>query len=162
MINEKINVHDMSCLTGHLIKLCDNTKIDVESLELDTTSKNNLYDAVSSKKITKENQVLFIKSISIISAGYEQFVKDQLGFVKNGKVYSLISTPVHSTRFSGHFDACTRLINDSETICAIRIHIGAIEFDLRNSIGKRKDNCYIFENISAMLFQAENYAIDLL
>jgi len=142
----------MGCLTV----IGSGEKLEIELMDFDKESKENISQIVNDKTITKDNQNLFIKQLSMPIKDGEKFANLQSMFTKEGNKISLLSTYRNTPNYNAKLTTLIT-INGEEHVC--EVNLGNIHFDFINYQPTYYEDYIEFSNITATVFSGTNSAI---
>lgn len=143
-------------LTGTIFS--NEGEVEIVEMRLSNFSVSKIAATIHSGTVNRENQDLFIESITINKKDDALFAKGQSLWEKTQYGYAVSSTPRNPKRFRGELmclvpDGCGRLV-------ACKVNIGGIEFDLANCNRSEYGDFVEYENVSAIVYPTGQYTVE--
>lgn len=142
-------------MTGTLMTLDGTAVITDVFIEIGFESAKKLASVLRSNNVTRENQELFFKSISIPKGTLDVFTKGQSSMVKEGNRYVMTTVSRTSVRFKGVMQALVRGSDEFDYAC--NIEIGNMAFNIGDRMPEINDDVACFENIPTMIYPYGRY-----
>lgn len=157
----EIILNSMQELTGEIQTLSTKETVDDIFIVLDRSSKEKLSRVLTSGNVTRADQDIRIDNLTIRKEHRETFEKGQSHLVKKDSGYSFVPTARNPARFAAKLQTIVSLRLDVNTVIAICIKLGNIEFDLTNSKTEILDDIIIYSNVGLTLYPSE-YKVSIL
>lgn len=153
-----LNFERIDELEGELQPLTGKAVVSVESLKLNSKSKENLADVLQHKHITSHNQNLLIDELLISPEGKEILEAGQNSIVKMGNTYAMTADARHPARFSAILRTVAPSKVDTTALYVCEITLGNIEFDLTNcSVQTLEDGSVLYKRVPMTIYPVGRY-----
>lgn len=136
-------------LFGTLTALNGSGTVYVTTMELEHTSAMKLLNVVTTQRVDRENQNLFIQQIYVKKEHAALFQSGQGSGIRNENGYILEAAPGNPVRFRADLQTA---IECNNLVYAADIKLGNIAFDLSNATVEEDGEDVLFENVSATLY----------
>ena len=152
MTIKDLSLNHICELTGSISTLTTGKIIDEVYIELDKTSQNKLASILTTKKLTRDNQILFCKEIATDKSNDALLREGQFSLFKRTNEYVMTTQSSSPIRFKGSFKSLVPLKTNPDMICAIEISLPNFSFDFSQSKFSYDDDITCYSNVGLTIW----------
>ena len=152
---ERVPLERCDYFEGTLTLLRSDEVINIETMEFDLTSLANLSDIINNKRITVDNQVLYIDQLTALIEDGNKLADLQSAYNREDGRIALSGNPQSTPHYKAELKAPIT-IGDMINVC--ELILGNVFFEFENAVKTIEEDYIEFRNIKATVSSDNNSA----